>query len=502
MDFLQTDPLWNHWDIAQKYPCLTQDTTVDIAIVGGGITGITTALLLAQYGGLKVAVLEARQIGKGSTGRSTGNLYDITEDLFSTLLAKYDKNTLSEVIRARRQAMDLIENNVSRYQLDCGHAARPMYLLEEGPTDTLTEELKAAGSIGLPVVALGERTVPIAYGRGMQLQDQAQMNPLAYVQGLAQNLVLEKGQIYEQSAVQKIDGKEGAWSLHTAKATLNAPVIVQATHSLKGVHPLFDSSLGPYREYGLAVKAGAGIPAPGIYWKYTADGKYSIRTYTKNDETYLMAIGRPHKVGQKSDNIKSIEELHRFLLANFDIGDKVCQWGAQNYRPADHLPFIGELYKGSGQYVATGFAADGLVYGTVSARLISDSITDTENVFAPLFKASRLSPIKASKRFFKENINLAAHLIKDLTLEKGDLERVAPDSGQVMEFKGKKMAVYKAPNGEIKALSALCTHLGCTVHWNGLEKSWDCPCHGSRFDTEGEVIEGPALSPLEKKIDT
>ncbi|MEH6680308.1 MAG: FAD-dependent oxidoreductase [Sediminicola sp.] len=492
-----TGPIWNRWDTAQKYPTLGKDTTVDVAIIGGGITGVTTGLLLARKG-FKVGILEAREIGKGTTGQSTGNLYDLTEDLYSTLLSKYDWHTLSEVIRARRMAMDHIEDNVIRYRLDCGHTVRPMYLLEYGPINRLAAEQKAAKQIGLSVVALRER-IPISYDRGLQLHDQAQLNPLAYVQGLAQYLSLEKGKIYEQSPVQKIEEKEGAWSLRTDKATLHAAIIVQATHSLKGVHPLFDTTLGPYREYGLAVRAKADALAPGIYWKYTADGKYSVRSYTKNDETYLMAIGRPHKVGQHSNNKSAIEDLHRFLFKNFEIGNKVCQWGAQNYKPADHLPYIGELGEGSGQYVATGFSADGLVYGTVAATLIADAITNTENPFSTLFKATRHSPLKASKRFLKENMNVAANVIKDLSVEKGDLERLVPGTADIMELQGKKMAVYKNLQGEVKAVSAICTHLGCTVHFNPLEKSWDCPCHGSRFDLEGSVIEGPALSALEKR---
>ncbi|HLT50421.1 MAG TPA: FAD-dependent oxidoreductase [Arenibacter sp.] len=265
------------------------------------------------------------------------------------------------------------------------------------------------------------------------------------------------------------------------------------------MHPSYDSSLGPYREYGIALRASADMIDPGIYWKYAENGKYSIRTYIKNDEAYLIAIGKEHKVGQNANNTESIRELHQFVKTNFDAGTIVAQWGAQNYKPADHLPYIGEISEGSGQFVATGFSADGLVYGTVAAGIISDSILEKQNPFAKMFKASRHNPIKASKRFLKKNINLAVNVIKDIVVEKGDIEKIAPDGAEVMELHGKKIAVYKNPNGGIEAVSAICTHLGCTVHWNPLEKSWDCPCHGSRFTTQGEVIEGPALAALEKK---
>lgn len=187
-----------------------------------------------------------------------------------------------------------------------------------------------------------------------------------------------------------------------------------------------------------------------------------------------------------------------FLKERFDLGEVTHRWGGQHYKPADKLPYIGPQAKGSRIYVATGFSTDGLTYGTLAAMLISDHIAAKDNPYAELYKASRFTPGKSAGEFLKENLNVAAQYIKDLPF-KGDeeeLKLLRKGEGRIIEKDGQKMAVSRSEKGELKMHSAFCTHMACVVHWNNAEKTWDCPCHGSRFNQEGGVLEGPAIDPL------
>ena len=228
---------------------------------------------------------------------------------------------------------------------------------------------------------------------------------------------------------------------------------------------------------------------------------YSIRSYTVNNESHLIAVGCMHKVGQAKSNQDHIDSLLDFVKAHFKVTSVTHTWGGQNYKPADMLPYIGEKNKGSRQYVATGFSTDGLIYGTLAAMIISDGISGAEHPYYELFKASRHQPLKAAKNVIKENLNVAYQLLQDFTVTgiANDVEDLRPGEGKIVQKGAKKIAVHKDTNGNLNVLSPICPHMGCIVHWNNAEESWDCPCHGSRFDCTGNIIEGPAFHGLERK---
>ena len=494
-----TKSIWNAYATHQDFFELKKDITVDVAIIGGGITGITTAQLLKEKG-LNIAVLEAREVGRGTTSHSTGNLYAMTDQLLESLSFKYDLETVKKVIRARQSALKHIEKNVNLHNLDCDFHKRPMYIFGTSGKKDLAKERILAEEVGLFPTEI-EVDFPYESKLGFKIEDQAQINPLLYIQGLANEIEGGTCSIYENTRVREIEDRETDFLLHTNRANVTAKYIVEATHTPKGVDLEYHTILGPYREYGIAAKLeSTGNYPEGIFWGYFKDQKYSFRSYKKGEESFLLCIGNPHKVGQAEDNKKYIQDLVEFAGIRFPIKEVVYKWGGQHYKPADLLPYIGRKTSESNNLIATGFSTDGLVYGTLSAIINSEIITGGKNEFEDLFKASRHNPGKAAKKFIKENINVAAEMIKGYLFKPDDEEvnTIGAGEARVIKRDGKELAVYRTPGGELKIFSAVCTHMGCIVNWNNAEKSWDCPCHGTRFDVEGEVLEGPAFDPLKK----
>ncbi len=493
---MQLNPLWNLWDNKIQYPQLNSEIEVDVCIIGGGITGILTAALLLDKG-LSIAVIEAKSIGKGTSGQSTGNLYTITEDLFSTILSKYDKDILHQIINVRRQGINLIKNCIDSFKIDCDYHPSSMYIFSIDNKDFITEELKSARSAGIDIKTLDDK-FPYAMEDGFEIDGQAQFNPLIFVQELAKNINNQSVEIFENSQVLEIDDDDGKYLVKTSLGTIISKYVVEATHTPKGLKTEFHTTLAPYREYGIAARLKSEkYPSNGIFWKYYDDKKFSFRTYERSGEKFLLGIGQSHKVGQAESSNKLLNNLIEYAESMFPIQRIQYCWGGQNYKPASYLPYIGKMKEGENQYVASGFSADGLVYGAAAAQFISDSILGIDNPYSDLFLASKKRIIKAAGRFVKENTNVAAQLIKDLSVGNKELEEININTGKVIRMDGSKVAVYRKSEDTYYKISAICPHMGCTVRWNDAEHTWDCPCHGSRFNIDGNVIEGPAFNGLE-----
>ncbi len=496
-----TQSLWNSFSGSTNFPVLKNDLEVDVAIIGGGITGISTAHLLSEAG-FSVAVIEERKVGGGTTSHSTGNLYFTIDQTLSSLQSKYNNEIIRKVAASRHSAIELIEENIRRYNIDCDFQRVPwfLYAANEENTEKINKEFETAKEAGVKMILAEDKEIPFPITRGVKVDGQAQFNSMRYVQGLANAIEATSCQIFENTRVTEIEEHDETVDLKTTAGTVSAKYAVHATHTPKGKKIEFHTVLGPYREYGVAVKLKYGEYPKGTFWGYyDAGSKYSVRSYTRGEEQFLIAVGQPHKVGQAKNNVAHIENLVTFLKKYFDINEVTHRWGGQHYKPADKLPYIGPQSKGSRVYVATGFATDGLTYGPLAAMIIKDHISGKANPYYEVYKASRFTPGKSAKEFIKENVNVAAQLIKDLPF-KGNEEEITllrPGEGRIIEKNGHKMAISKSEKGELNMNSAFCTHLGCVVHWNNAEKTWDCPCHGSRFDEQGGVLEGPAIDPLE-----
>jgi glycine/D-amino acid oxidase-like deaminating enzyme/nitrite reductase/ring-hydroxylating ferredoxin subunit len=442
-------------------------------------------------------VIEAMKIGMGTTGNSTGNLYVTVDEHLSHIKKKWNAGVARQVVESRSSAIDFIEQMVNKYSISCGFQRVTFnhFAESDGAHENkfIEDEFNAFTEAGLKPLILDNHGLPFGVKKCLSLAGQAQFHPLDYVTGLANNLPAGCT-IYENTRIMDYD--EAAGTVKTESFTVKANKIIMATHVPKGFF-MVQTVLGPYREFGVAAKLRSGSMPPGIFWGLEQP-KHSIRSYSYKGDNYVMVIGDKFKTGQHGNSGEYIQELKNYLSQRFDIAEFTCSWGGQQYRPADGLPYIGS--NSEKMYYLTGFSTDGLVYGTLGAMIISDEILGKENKYAEVFKASRHTPVKSAPKFIKENFDNVGEMIKDyLHIEKKDLEAIAPGEGKVINIGTDKIAVCRTANGSLEAVSAICTHMYCVVHWNGSEKSWDCPCHGSRFKTNGDVIEGPALWPLGKK---
>lgn len=495
-----TQALWSATTSFKTYPQLQGDLEVDVAIVGGGITGISTAYALAKAG-KRVAVLEALKVGSGTTGSSTGNLYAPIGQHLYNVQSKHNEETLQAVVASRNAAVDFIAQRVQEYGIDCEFERVPWCLFSEpgnDMTDQVERERKAAEKAGLPVTDQAPAGFQFKVGSITNIANQAQFNPLKYTQGLAAAIAGNNCQIFEGTKVTNVEDGEPC-IVHTEWGKVTARHVIMATHSPKGVYAVH-TAMEPYREYAMAVRLKGNVPAGGIYWHVQQLQHYSIRPYSNEQGNFLLVLGESHKVGHKEHNEEAFQKLEQYLTARFEVDHIVYKWAAQNYTAADLLPFIGTSPAQNYTYIATGFAADGLTWGTLAAMIIRDAIVGTENQWAKYFDPKRFTPIASAPNFIKENIDVAFYLAKDYLFygQADQLKDIKAGEGKTIEIENEKLAAYRDETGKLHVVSSVCTHIGCIVHFNNAEKSWDCPCHGSRFSVDGEVLEGPAYRNLAK----
>jgi glycine/D-amino acid oxidase-like deaminating enzyme/nitrite reductase/ring-hydroxylating ferredoxin subunit len=466
----------------------------DVVIIGGGITGLTSAMLLSEAG-KKVVVLEALQIGLGTTGNSTGNLYITVDTFLSGIKKKWGADVMKAVAQSRKEALNLIEANVTKYNLDCDFYRTSFNLYAEdlgkGVEEFMEEELQALIESGAAVKIGSNPGLPFEVKKSLTVEGQAQFHPLKYVRGLAGKLK-DNCEIHENSQV--IDFDEEEKIVKTKEGSVKAAHVIMATHTPKGVY-MVHTALGPYREHGVAAELLSGGMPRGIFWSMNKP-KRSVRYFNDGDKDYVMVIGDKYKTGQGEDTNEYLQRLENYLATHFNIGPITHVWAGQQYRSSDNLPYIGK--HGDSMYFLTGFASDGLTYGTLAAMIVSDMIIGKVNKWEDIYKLNRFTPLKSFAEFFKENAdNLVQYLKGGPDVD--SVTEVPLGEGRVIEKDGEKLAVYKDEDGVNHVCSAVCTHMKCTVNWNPSEKSWDCPCHGSRFKTDGQVIEGPAVVGLTAK---
>jgi glycine/D-amino acid oxidase-like deaminating enzyme/nitrite reductase/ring-hydroxylating ferredoxin subunit len=490
------------WDGTARevhFPSLHDDLHVDVAIIGGGITGLTTAMILGKAG-MRVAVLDAGRIGDGTTGHSTGNLYAPVDWHLYAISDKWDTDTMQAVAHSRQDAVDLVEMTVRSYGIDCQFARRPFYLFATSANhrevETIEREYRAAIDAHLNARVVKSLPLSLHVEKALIIEGQAQFHPLNYVRGLAERLATDGCRIYENSEVMAIDDRQGL--VRTDGGQVRADHIVMATHTPKGVFAV-QMEMQVFREYGIAARLHSDTYPTGIFW--SVGTKHSIRSVESNGDRFLIVVGEKHKTGEDADAERRTYNLERFAREHFDVANVAYAWSAQQYRSADELPYIGRAGGSQRTYIATGFASDGLTYGTLAAMTISEAIFGRESKWSDLYEPDRIEPVKAAQGSTHESADVVRHLTSEMFMQYPEtFAQVPAGEGKVLEVDGEKLAVYRAEDDTLTAVSALCTHLQCTVHWNDAEKSWDCPCHGSRFTRDGMIIEGPALAPLEVRF--
>lgn len=494
--------VWEETAQGTRFSSLEGEMKADVAIVGAGITGLTAAYLLKQAG-KKVVVVEAERVGSGTTGHTTAHLTTEYDHEYYHLQKVYGDVVCQEVAGSMRQGIELVERLVGELQVDCGFRRSIGYYYAEGEdgVETIEREYETIQRLGLyPVEMIDSLPLPFPTSRGYQVPNQAEMHPLSYVQALASAVNRDGCRVFEQSRV--TDYSDGpSPSITTSQGKVVADQVIMATHTPIGLS-ILHTLVAAYRSYVLAFTvasdaAASGAAPEGLFWD-TADPYHYIRQQPTAHGPMVIVGGEDTKAGHGGEEA-AFAKLEEYVRERFAVKQIHYRWSAQYYEPADHLPSIGLLPKASHVYVATGYSGDGITFGSLAGQILAEQVMGRETPYDALYRPARAGMLKGAKQFLKENLDSAQCFVADRFSDKVDttaLDELGSEAGAVLNVDGKRVAAFRTKDGELKILDPTCPHLRCIVHFNVAHKTFDCPCHGSRFDTDGNVLEGPSLSGL------
>ncbi len=492
---IATKPLWADTRYEPVFRPLEKDLEADVAIVGAGITGLTAAYLL-ERAGKRVVVLEARQVLAGVTGSTTSHLTQLVDTRYHELEKKFGHEGAKLVASSNAAAIDLIEKIVREQALPCGFDRVPGYLYAE-TTEQAAElelELAAAMRAGLSATASSTPPLPFAVKGAMRVENQGQLDPRAYLAPIAIALNANGSSIYTESPVVSISESDTCM-LETANgAVVRAPFVLVATHSPLNVL-LLQTKIAHYQSY---VVSGPVTTPLNALLNDMYDPYHYIRTQRTSAGLQLIIGGEDHKTGQEKDTEAAFERLTAYARRFSMVPDR--RWSAQVVEPVDGLPFIGRNSNSKNVFVATGFSGNGTTFGTIAAMLFTDSVLGKPNPWGALYEATRIKPLASLKSYIAENVDFPLYLAGGALkpAEAHSVAEVGVGEGKIVAVDGKRAAVFRDAKGVLHAVSSVCTHMGCRVAFNSAQTSWDCPCHGSRFSIDGEVLDGPAINPLDR----
>ena len=491
--------IWAATSPLPQFSPLEENVHVDACVVGAGIAGLTTAYMLARAG-KRVAVIDDGPVAGGITQMTTAHLSNALDDRYFELEKLHGREGARLAADSHTSAIDRIETIVRQERIECDFERLDGYLfLAEGDTrETLERELEAAHHAGLRAVELLERAPFTSFDTGpcLRFPNQGQFHPLKYLARLAEAIRHEGGRIFTGSHAELVEGGIPAL-VHAGRHVVTADAVVVATNVPVNDTVAIHTKQAPYMTYVIGARVPHGSVPRVLSWD-TGDPYHYIRLY----DDLLIVGGEDHKTGQASDTPQRYARLEAWARARFPLGPVEFNWGGQVMETQDYLAFIGRNpMDHENVYIATGDSGMGITHGTIAGMLLSDLILGRSNPWEKLYDPSRVT-LRAAGEFMRENSNFALQYTDWLT--GGDVaspEEIPPSAGAIVRRGLEKLAVYRDAEGRLHECMANCPHLGCIVHWNPAETTWDCPCHGSRFDPYGKVINGPAntnLAPAER----
>lgn len=494
------ESLWIATTPDTGYPPLETDLSVDVAILGGGIAGVTTAFLLKKAG-QSVALVEADRLVKGVTGHTTAKVTSLHRLIYKHLISRFGRMHAQQYADANQAAIEKIASIVRENNIACDFIRKPAYTFaeSEGSILKIRDEVDAARSLGLPASLVEAVPLPVDSRAAVRFENQAQFHPRKYLLALAPLIPGEGGYIFEKTrAIEIKDGKPCQVTTDRGRK-LTAREVVVATH-----YPIYDApgfffaKMHPSRSYVVGVRLKGSFP-DGVFLAAEEWG-HSFRSQPAGDGEIVLIGDGEHRTGEGGDTVLRYRKLEEYARKVYDVQSVEYRWSTQDQVSIDRVPYIGRLSESHEHvFVATGFGKWGMTNGTIAAMIISDLIQGRANPWTPVYNPSRFKPLTSAEELIGQNIAFAQHFfVERLSRRHEDLDQLAPGEGKLISHHNQMVAAYKDEEGKVYLLNPSCAHMKCLVHWNNGERSWDCPCHGSRFNFDGTVIQAPARKGLDK----
>ncbi|MCR4436001.1 MAG: FAD-dependent oxidoreductase [Clostridiales bacterium] len=480
-----------------EYPVLNEDLKADIAIIGGGITGVLFAYLLGKEG-LKAVVVEADRILQATTGHTTAKITSQHGLIYSKIKNQMGEEFAKQYADANESAIRMIGEIAKENSIECDYVSQSAYVytLQNEYVNKISDEAKVASSLGIKAVCLDKTPLPFPVKAAVRFDNQAQFHPRKFLLPLAEKIAGSGGQIFEQTRIVNIEEDDGYALITDQGKKITAHRVIIASHyPCYNKTGLYFTRIYSERSYVIAIKAKEKYPG-GMYITAEEPGR-SLRSQISDDGELILVGGEHHKTGQGADTVKHYEALIDFADKTFTLEDIPYRWSTQDCMTLDGIPYVGHFTsKTPNMYIATGYGKWGMTNSMASAMLLKDLIVNGESPWQDVYNPSRQTIVASAKNFVVENFNVAEKLIegKISPLPK-DID-IKPGEGKIIEANGQRAGAYRDEQGTLHVVDTTCTHMGCELSWNSAEKSWDCPCHGSRFSYEGDVVEGPAVKPL------
>ncbi|MDQ0230814.1 FAD-dependent oxidoreductase [Metabacillus malikii] len=490
---------WQDSANLENYPPLTANIDVDVTIVGGGITGITTAYLLVKSG-LKVAILEASTLFNGTTGHTTAKITAQHGLIYDELIQHMGIERAKQYYEANQNALDYVRNIVKQLGISCDLTTEDaiMYAVSDQYERKIETEYRAYEKLGIPSEFVNDIALPFDVKGAIVMKEQGQFHPLTYLKSLVAEIIRGGGTIYEQTTAVDIDTTTDKPTVITRdQHRVTSKYVISCSH-----FPFYDGKgfyftrLHAERSYVLGITSKTEFPG-GMY--YSADSPTRSIRYTPVDgEKLILVSGDGHKTGQGTSTYKHYKALEDYSEQVLGINEIKYRWSAQDLYTLDNVPYVGSITsKSPNVLVATGYRKWGMSNGTAAAHLLHDIVLEKENPYRELYNPSRFYADPSIKTFLMQNLDVAGHLIEGkFDSQEKAIEDIGKDEAAIIRVNGQRAGCYRDMDGHVQLVDTTCTHMGCEVEWNSGDRSWDCPCHGSRFATDGEVLEGPATKPL------
>ena len=485
---------WNATAPASGFPSLAGDIGVDVAIIGGGIVGVTTARLLKDRG-VSFALVEARRVGEEVTGKSTAKVTSQHNLAYTMIERKFGEEGAHCYAEANEAGVRAIVELAARHNIACNLERKPAftYTRDEKHVAEIEKEVELARVLGLPASLTRDTGLPFDVLAAMRWDNQAQFHPTRYLKGLASTLPGDGGHVFERSRV--VD-----WApdrIATEGGSVRARHVIMATHLPLGQVGLFYAENYPHMHAVIMGRADPNRIPDGMYLSVERPRR-SLRGHRDDEGRHWMLFTGPSfRHGNVDEQRKGFAEIERFASEHFGVTAEY-RWTNEDYTPMDHAPFVGWSSSNAHPYlVATGFNAWGISTGTAAAMVLADIVTGQANPWLELFDATRIKPLASVGEFVKGTAEVASHLVGGYLAQKlHSFDELAAGQAAILRVDGHNVAGFRDEDGRLHAVSAACTHMGCIVGWNEVDRTWDCPCHGSRFALDGEVIHGPAVKAL------